>query len=187
VNRILIIAAILLIALPAFAQIDAVATIGVQEGYKVPYFEAALEARHSFDRFAIFGEARGASGRKSDTGDGWHVATRAAASVRVWREFSLGGGYAWSKQWTSLYQKQAGRPVLYAGWQRDADQVDGFWIFRGNDHRNGIHGLDLRYTHFLNRRLGLRARVEFYGGYQTDRPKEPIFAGGPSGGIVWRW
>jgi hypothetical protein len=186
-KRLALIFVVALLALPVSAQVDAVGTIGVERGYKVPYLEGAVEARHGFDRFTVFGEARAASGRKQDTGDGFHFGTRGVAAVRVWREFSLGGGYAWSKQWTSAWQKQAGRPVAYLGWKKDSDQVDAFWLFRGNDSRNGVHGLDFRYTYWFNPHLGARARIELYRGFQTDQPNLPIFAGGPSGGIVGRW
>jgi hypothetical protein len=185
-NKLRLVLLFIALAVPCFGQLSAVATVGGEGGYTAPYAEAGLEGKHSFDNFLVFGEARGASGRKSDTHDGWHLETKAGAALK-YREYSVGGGMAYSHQWTSLYEKSAMRPFAYAGFEQEDFSLQGFWYFKGNDTRNGVHGLSLRATQMFDRHWGMRLEFQALRAYQTDRPKEKIPVGGAQVGAIYQF
>jgi hypothetical protein len=171
-----------LLCATSFSQVSLIGTVGGKTGYKAPYAEGSVEAKHSFKHFLVGGEASGASGRKSDTGDGVHFGTRGFAGIE-YKGLSVAGGFSYSKQWTSLYEKQAQRPILYVGFK----QLDAFLIFKGNDIRNGQQGIEVRWTEMFQKHWGVRLQGGLLRGYQTDRPKEPISIGGAQAGIVYRF
>jgi hypothetical protein len=174
------------LAATSFGQVSLVGTVGGISGYQLPYAEGSVEAKHRFHHFLIGGDVRLASGRKADTGDGFHFGTRGIAAYS-YKSFDFGGGYVYAKQWTSLYEKSGSRPIAYLGWHDAEQEVEGVWIFSGNDKRNGDHGVEVRWTLLLKKHWGLRVAGEVFRAHQTDQPDAKLSVGGASAGVLYRF